>query len=92
MGCRSRNQALVIAGWRWSIPVAALTLNIGVFPHYLRIYGSCDVAWAPVATVSPSEFIPVASGLLGLALPFMSKFPLLVMHGLGRGLVVSFLE
>ena len=45
---------------------------------------------APVATVSPGEFVPVwsrmAGGLLGLALPLMSKFPLLVVHGLGRGL------
>ena len=49
-----------------------------------------EVAGAHVAIVSPGEFVPVwprtAGGLLGLALPLMSKFPLLVVHGLGRGL------
>ena len=43
-----------------------------------------------MATVSPGEFVPVwsrmAGSLLGLALPLRSKFPLLVVHGLGRGL------
>ena len=63
---------------------------VGKLPHCSSISGSCNVAGAPVATVSPGEFVPVwsrtASGLLGLALLLMSKFPLLVVHGLGRAL------
>ena len=53
--------------------------TVGKLPHYSSISGSCNVAGAPVATVSPGEFVPVwskmAGGLFGLALPLMSKFP-----------------
>ena len=47
--------------------------TVGKLPHYSSIGGLCNVAGAPVATVSPGEFVPVwsrtAGGLLGLALP-----------------------
>ena len=60
---------------------------VGKLSHYSSIGGSCNVAGAAVVTVSPGEFVPVATvGLLGLASPLMSKSPLLVVHGLGRGL------
>ena len=75
-----------------------LLVLFGSYSHYSSICGSCsavrmplhNIAWTSVATVSPSEFIPVSSktpgGLCGIALPFKSKFPLLVVNGLGRGL------
>ena len=52
--------------------INSVPLPVGKLPHYSSIGGSCNVAGAPVATVSPGEFVPVwsrtAGGLLGLAL------------------------
>ena len=92
--CRDQSEesrARTATPYHRSPGVDGVPLPVGVvrkLPHYSSIGGSFNVAGAPVATASPGEFVPVwsrtAGCLLGLTLPLMSKFPLLVVHGLGR--------